>query len=103
MVADERIALGTPAYRRLALALLIAGFATFALLYTTQPLLPLFAAEYGVGAAEASLTVSFATGAMALAFIPASILSDRIGRRSLMAASLFASAALTVLSATLPG
>lgn len=99
----QRIVRGAPAYRRLSLALLIAGFATFSLLYTTQPLLPLFAAQYRIGAAQASFAVSFATGAMALAFIPASILSDRIGRRPMMVASLFASAALTIVSALLPG
>lgn len=102
-VQSERIARGTPAYLRLSLALLIAGFATFALLYGTQPLLPMLAAEYHIGAAQASLAVSFSTGFMALAFIPAAVLSDRLGRRPLMIASLLASAALTALSAILPG
>jgi YNFM family putative membrane transporter len=40
---------------------------------------------------------------MALAFIPAAVLSDRIGRRSIMIFSLLASAALTLVSAVLPG
>ena len=99
----ERIARGTPAYVRMCLALLIAGFATFGLLYGTQPLLPMLAAEYHIGAAQASLAVSFSTGAMALAFIPAAVLSDRLGRRPLMAAALFVAAGLTALSAILPG
>ncbi len=94
---------GSPAYRHMAFALLMAGFSTFALLYATQPLLPLFARHFGVSAATSSLTVSFSTGAMALAFIPAGVLSDRIGRRPVMIASLFASAALTLLSALMPG
>jgi YNFM family putative membrane transporter len=98
-----RIERGTPAYRRIAAALLLAGFSTFALLYDVQPLLPLFAQRFGLGAANASLAVSMATGAMALAFIPAGILSDRIGRLPVMTFSLFASAALTILSAVLPG
>jgi YNFM family putative membrane transporter len=101
--APVRIALGTAAYRRISLALLMAGFATFALLYGTQPLLPQFAAQYAISAAESSLAVSFSTGAMALAFIPAAIVSDRFGRRPVMITSLFAASALTVLSAVLPG
>ncbi|GGC77533.1 MFS transporter [Undibacterium terreum] len=98
----ERIALGTAAYRRMALALLMAGFSTFALLYSAQPLLPIFSAQFNIGAAQSSLAVSFATGAMALCFIPAGILSDRIGRRPLMIASLFAAALLTAVSAIVP-
>ena len=94
---------GTPAYRRISVALLMAGFATFALLYGVQPLLPLFTREFGVGAAQASLAVSLATGPMALALIPAGIVSDRLGRRPLMTASLFAAAFVTILSAALPG
>ncbi|HLZ78011.1 MAG TPA: MFS transporter, partial [Sphingomonas sp.] len=101
--AVERITQGTAAYRHMALALLVAGFSTFALLYDVQPLLPLFTHRFGIGAANASLAVSFSTGAMALAFIPAGILSDRIGRLPVMIASLFASASLTILSSLLPG
>ncbi|WP_397453581.1 MFS transporter [Pseudomonas sp. NA-150] len=99
----QRIAKGTPAYRRISLALLMAGFATFALLYGAQPLLPLFASEYAISAAQSSLAVSFATGAMALAFFPAAVLSDRFGRLPVMLTSLFAATSLTVLSAFLPG
>jgi MFS transporter, YNFM family, putative membrane transport protein len=91
------------AYRRMSWALATVGFATFALLYSVQPLLPLFAAQFGVPAAESSLAISFTTGAMALMFIPAGILSDRIGRVPIMRASLFAASLLTLLSAVLPG
>ena len=94
---------GTPAYRRMSVALLIVGFSTFALMYDVQPLLPLFTAQFGVNAATSSLAVSLTTGTMALAFIPAAVLSDRIGRRPVMLFSLLASAALTLLSAALPG
>jgi YNFM family putative membrane transporter len=72
-------------------------------MYDVQPLLPVFARSFGVSAAVASLAVSFSTGALALALIPAGALSDRIGRRPVMVASLFGSAALTLVSALLPG
>jgi YNFM family putative membrane transporter len=94
---------GTPAYWRMCVALLMAGFSTFALMYDVQPILPLFSAQFGVNAATSSLAVSLTTGTMAVAFIPAAVLSDRNGRRPVMIFSLMASAALTLLSAVLPG
>jgi MFS transporter, YNFM family, putative membrane transport protein len=99
----DPISSGTPAYRKLSLALLIAGFATFSLLYSVQSLLPIFAQSFKVSAGEASLVVSLATGAMALTLLVASVISDRIGRRQMMTASLFAGSVLTLTSAALPG
>ncbi|MEI2420351.1 hypothetical protein V6O07_08750, partial [Arthrospira platensis SPKY2] len=75
---------GTVAYRRMNRAMFIGGFATFALLYTPQPLLPELASVFAVSPATASLAVSAGTGAMAMLLIPASILSDRLGRVKLM-------------------
>ena len=97
------IARGTADYRRMTVALFIAGFSTFGLLYDVQPLLAFFTSHFHVGAANSSLAVSMATGAMALSFFPAGILSDRIGRLPVMTVSLFASALLTVISSLLPG
>jgi YNFM family putative membrane transporter len=102
-MSSEPISSGTPAYRKLALALLIAGFATFSLLYSVQSLLPVFARSFNVSAGEASLVVSLATGAMALTLLVASVISDRVGRRQMMTASLFAGSLLTLSSAVLPG
>jgi MFS transporter, YNFM family, putative membrane transport protein len=101
--AGAGIVAGTRQSRQLATALVVAGFSTFGLLYDCQPLLPLFARTFDVNAAGASLTVSLSTGAMAIAFIPAGVLSDRVGRRPVMIASLFASALMTFLSSMLPG
>jgi YNFM family putative membrane transporter len=93
---------GSPAYRRMAIALLLAGLSIFALLYNVQPLLPLFARRFQVDAATASLAVSATTGTMALSLLPLAMLSDRVGRLNVMAASLFASAVLTALTAAAP-
>jgi len=79
---------GGPGYRRMSFALFLAGVATFALLYSTQALLPLISGEFGVTASDASWTVSAATGALALFVLPMSALSERFGRRTLMTASL---------------
>ncbi|WP_439946361.1 MFS transporter [Streptomyces sp. BBFR109] len=86
--ADSRMTPGGPGYRRMSLALFLAGVATFALLYSTQALLPLISAEYGVAASEASWTVAAATGGLALFVLPMSALSERFGRRTVMTASL---------------
>jgi len=86
--ATERLEPGRPGYRRMSFALFAAGVAAFALLYSTQALLPAISASYGVSAGQASWTVSAATGALALCVLPLSALSERFGRRQMMTASL---------------
>ena len=56
------------------------GVATFALLHNAQAVLPALSEAFGVSPAGASLTVSCATGALALGVIPISVLSERFGR-----------------------
>ncbi|MFF2327769.1 MULTISPECIES: MFS transporter [unclassified Streptomyces] len=79
---------GRPGYRRMSFALFAAGVATFALLYSTQALLPAISASLGATAGQTSWTVSAATGALALCVLPMSALSERFGRRQMMTASL---------------
>ncbi len=93
---------GTPGYRRANLAMFVGGFATFAMVYNTQPLLPLLAAEFGVGAASASLTVSATTAGLALMLIPGSVLADRLGRQQVMKAALAIAALLALATAFAP-
>ncbi|UZI29152.1 MFS transporter [Streptomyces sp. VB1] len=84
----ERLEPGRPGYRRMSFALFAAGVAAFALLYSTQALLPALSASFDASAGQASWTVSAATGALALFVLPLSALSERFGRRQLMTASL---------------
>ncbi|WNM29805.1 MFS transporter [Streptomyces sp. Li-HN-5-11] len=86
--SDSRMTPGGPGYRRMSLALFLAGVATFALLYSTQALLPLISGEFGVAASDASWTVAASTGGLALFVLPMSALSERFGRRTVMTASL---------------
>lgn len=86
------IVLGTREYRRLAIAMVMAGFSTFSLLYSAQPLLPEFTSHFGVSAEAASLAVSLATGPMAIGILFAGWIADRIGRRPVMIFSLVGSA-----------
>src|SRR4051794_16095423 len=94
---DTRLSPGGPGYRRMSLALFLAGVATFALLYSTQALLPLISGEFGVAASEASWTVAAATGGLAVFVLPMSALSERYGRRTVMTASLAVAVAVGVL------
>ncbi|MEU0088869.1 MFS transporter [Streptomyces sp. NPDC006274] len=86
--SPELLAPGAPGYRRMSFALFAAGMATFALLYSTQALLPAVSADFGVTAGTASWTVSAATGALALCVLPLSALSERYGRTTVMNVSL---------------
>jgi len=93
---------GSPEYRRLTLAMLFAGFATFSTLYAVQPLLPELARHYRLSAEAASLAVSMATGPLAIGILVAGGVSDRWGRRSLMTIAMMAAAILTLASAVAP-
>src|ERR1700712_3185479 len=73
-----------PALRRLEFGMLAAGLAAFGLLYITQAILPSIGTTFGVGATAASLTVSFATGALALTIAPISGLAESYGRLRMM-------------------
>ncbi|RSS51713.1 MFS transporter, partial [Streptomyces sp. WAC06614] len=95
--APERLAPGLPGYRRMTLALFAAGLATFALLYSTQALLPALSEDLGVSAGRASWTVSAATGALALCVLPLSALSERFGRVRMMTVSLLLAVAVGLL------
>jgi len=72
---------GSRELRRLNAAMLFAALAAFGLLYSTQALLPAIGASFGVGPTAASLTVSAATGALALAILPLQQLAYAIARR----------------------
>ncbi|OIK27098.1 MFS transporter [Streptomyces malaysiense] len=95
--SDSRLTPGGPGYHRMSLALFLAGVATFALLYSTQALLPLISDDFGVAASEASWTVAAATGGLALFVLPMSALSERFGRRAVMTASLAVAVAVGLL------
>ncbi|WP_217131684.1 MFS transporter [Streptomyces sp. AC558_RSS880] len=96
-VPESRMSPGGPGYRRMSLALFLAGVATFALLYSTQALLPLISDDLAVSAGDASWTVAAATGGLALFVLPMSALSERYGRRTVMTASLAVAVTLGLL------
>ena len=88
---------GTPAFRKANIAFFLAAFATFASLYSVQPLLPIFAAEFGLDAAVSSLALSTTTAILAIALLLASWVADRLGRKTLMVWAVLLTAVLGLL------
>jgi YNFM family putative membrane transporter len=93
---SSKLSPGDPGHRRALLALFAAGMATFVLLYSTQALLPAISAGLALTPAQASLTVSATTAALAVALLPMSALSERYGRTAVMTASVFSSSAIAL-------
>jgi YNFM family putative membrane transporter len=93
---------GEPGMRRVRLGLFAAALATYALLYTPQPLLPLISSGFHVTPAAASLAMSAGTGALALAVIPVSSLSEVFGRRRIMVISAVTAAILGLVAPLSP-
>ena len=98
-VEPERLEAGTASFQRTARGMFVGGFATFAMLYGFQPLLPQFSHEFGLSPAQASGAMSAATGTLALMLIPAGIAADRFGRKGIMNAALGLAACLTLATA----
>jgi YNFM family putative membrane transporter len=93
---------GEPGYRRLSIALFAAGLATFAMLYSTQPLLPELARAFNVSPARSAFTVSLATLGLGVALLIAGPASEVLGRTRLMRWSVAVAAAIAVLCALAP-
>ncbi|NIK54898.1 MFS transporter [Kribbella shirazensis] len=93
---------GDPEYRKLSIALFAAGLATFALLYSTQPLLPELVDAFHVSPSQSAFSVSFATFGLGLALLVAGPASEVLGRTSLMRWSVAATSGFALLSAFAP-
>lgn len=93
---------GTSAFRRANVSLFLAGLVTFAILYCTQPLLPVFSKEYHVTPAVASISLSASTATLAVALVVAGSLSEAWGRTSVMTASVVLSSLLELVLAVSP-
>ncbi|MDR6320657.1 MFS transporter [Actinoplanes couchii] len=89
-------------YRRACLALFAAGVATFALLYSTQALLPELSAAFGVTPAQSSWSLSAATLGLGVALLITGPLSERFGRTPLIHLSLGLSAVVGLACALAP-
>lgn len=91
---------GDKAFVRVTASFFFGGFCTFALLYSVQPLMPVFAKEFSLSPASAALALSVATLTMAPALVIAGSASEVFGRKRMMVASLAASACASLAAAT---
>lgn len=85
--------------RRDSLALFLIGFVTFALLYAVQALLPAFASDFQVSAADSALALSVSTGMLALSILLSAVVARRMDRRRLMLGAILAATLLNGVSA----
>jgi MFS transporter, YNFM family, putative membrane transport protein len=93
---------GEPGYRRIAAALFAAGVATFALLYSTQALLPELAHSFSVSTAQSTLSLSLTTAGLGLALLVAGPASEVLGRTGLIRFSVIASGVVALACAVAP-
>lgn len=89
---------GTKRYRQINWAFFCAGFVTFITLYDVQPLLPVFTREFGVNPAFASLPLSVTTCALAVSMLFAGTISETLGRKAVMVASLVTTSILAIIT-----
>jgi len=89
---------GSAAFRRISIALFLAGYATFSLIYCVQPLLPELSKHFVVGPAESSLALSLTTGFLAFAILLAGAVSEAVGRKQLMLISICVASVLNLIA-----
>jgi len=93
----SKLSPGDPGHGRMRLALFAAGLATFALLYSTQALLPEISRDLHAAPGLASWTVSGATIGLAVAVLPLAALSERFGRRRMLTVSMAVAVTLALV------
>ena len=93
---------GTRPFWRATAALTIASFVTFANIYFTQPLLPIFTAEFGLSPLISSLSVSLTILALAMSLLLYGPLSDSVGRKNIMFGTMLGVAVVALLTAFVP-
>ncbi|WP_159566456.1 MFS transporter [Budvicia diplopodorum] len=97
-VRSPFIVRGTSEFTRVTMALFSAGLATFALLYCVQPILPVLSQDFNISPASSSLSLSVATGMLAVGLLFTGPISDAIGRKPVMVTALMLAAILTIAS-----
>ncbi|MCS6758238.1 MAG: MFS transporter [Candidatus Devosia euplotis] len=89
-----KIERSTPDYWRASAALFLSAFSVFAAIYSVQPLLPVFATEFGLDAATSSVSLSTTTAMLALSLVLIGWLGNRFNRKRLMLTTMLAMAVL---------
>ena len=98
----EYIEQGTQQFRKTTFAFFAAGFNTFAILYTAQPLMPIFTEVFGVSATLSSLSMTVTTLALAVSMLVFGSISESLGRKNIMVISMITASLLCILTAFSP-
>lgn len=93
---------GTAGYRRVMVAMFLAGMATFVVLYDVQALLPELTRAYAITPARATLALSLTTAALAVALLVAGPVSEIVGRTRLIHLSLWSASLVALACAVAP-
>lgn len=93
---------GSTEYRRVSLSLFVAGVATFAILWSVQPILPIFTHQFHVSPATSSLSLSLTTIFLAVSLPVAAAISDIFGRKQVMTFSVFLASICCMLTTFCP-
>ncbi|WP_342593821.1 MFS transporter [Salinicola lusitanus] len=101
-VENAFIERGRAGYRPTMLALFLGAFSTFVLLYCVQPIMPILSDAFGIDAATSSLSLSVATGMLAIGLLVTGPISDAVGRKPIMTIALLSASACTLLAAVMP-
>ena len=96
------IQIGSKQFFKASIALFFGGFVAPSILYTTQPLLPIFSNEFSVSPSITSLSVSLSTGFLSIMMLFAASLSDRFGKKQIMNISMFFLSAISIIIAFVP-
>lgn len=89
---------GTREYWRATFALSLGSFFVFAMVYLTQPLLPLFTESFQITPAWASLSLSIVTFSISAALLFYGPLSDAVGRKIIMGWSMLGAVIMTIMA-----
>lgn len=87
------------AFKKTLIALFLGSLIMYADLYSTQPVIPVIADQFNVSPAAASLTLSAATGALAIFLFFVSFTSGMFDRKKVMTIALVSSAVLSLVIA----
>jgi len=95
----NQIKIGSREHKLIMISMIIGSIVSFAIMYSPQPLISLFADEYHVSPSLASSSVCLTTIALGFGLLFVAILSNSWGRKKTMGLSLVSTSLLAILSA----
>ncbi|CAM4169692.1 MFS transporter [Acinetobacter pragensis] len=93
---------GSKDFSAVLFSLFLAGFSIFSSLYCVQPMMPIFAQFFSVSPTHSSFPLSFSTSALAVGLLFTGLISDRFGRKPVMAYALCLASSLLIISSFFP-